>query len=409
VEDPDASEESVPTEPGDVPDWLQQLRPEVPEELPSDSDAPDWLESTVADQPPDDLFPTEPELPEMEPVAPEFTVEPLPAEAEAEQALADAGVDLPAVEETPPVAEAETPVTPVAEVGGAGVPDWLEEIRQGETLPETDAEPAVEEVEPSLLEPVTDVVEESEVPDWLRDITTAEAVPPEEAEPVTDPEPPQPTPEVEVEEAGLPDWLREFEEPAAEVEGAEPEPVGPEVAGEPTATADEGRAMWEQILAEEGVDLGSVEEAPPPEAAGMTPEEWLRSTADLDEVRPVAEELEEPVSPVAEEDASEPVEEEAYPAPEVEAEPIRAGVPDWLSQVAAGEPLSEEEGEPVAEAEPAIEEPAEAAIEEPVEVVQEAEIEEAVEVEVDEAGLPDWLREPAAYRIRIRRYAPGGV
>jgi tetratricopeptide (TPR) repeat protein len=402
VEDPDASEESVPAEPGDVPDWLQQLRPEVPEELPSGSDAPDWLESTVADQPPDDLFPSEPELPEMEPVAPEFTVEPLPGEAEDEQVLADEGVDLPAVGETPPVA-------PVAEVGGAGVPDWLEEIRQGETSPETDAEPAVEEVEPSLLEPVTDVVEESEVPDWLRDITTAEALPSDEAEPVTEPEPPQPTPEVEVEEAGLPDWIRDFEEPAAEVEGAEPEPVGPEFLGEPTATADEGRAMWEQILAEEGVDLGSVEEAPPPEAAGLTPEEWLRSTADLDEVRPAAEELEEPVEVVQEAEIEEVV----------EVEVDEAGLPDWLREPAAEEgEFVEPEAVPTAETPEWLTElesedmlPAEIDFEEPVELetgempewlgevlaeeppLAEEWVVEPVEAEAGEEQIPDWLRE----------------
>ncbi len=212
-------------------------------------------------------------------------------------------------------------------------------------------------MEPSLLEPLSDVVEESDVPDWLREVAAGEPLPTEEAEPVI--EPPQPAPEVEVEgETGLPAWLHDLEEPMAEEEGEEAEPVAPELADQPTATADEGRALWEQILAEEGVDLASVEEAPPPEATGMTAEEWLRSTADLEEA-PEAPEVPEPA-------AEEPfLAEEGEPAEEV---------PDWMRE------LQEPETE----------------IEEPAEAVMEEEPDEAVEVEVDEAGLPDWLREPTA-------------
>jgi tetratricopeptide (TPR) repeat protein len=453
ADDADTSEESVPAEPGDVPDWLQELRPEVPEGTLSDSDSPDWLESTAADHPPDDFQPepipgaTEPELPEVEPTAPEAIGEPMPGEAEDqfswEQILAEEGVDLGAVEEAPPpeadgmtaeewlrstadleespraakepepaaeeplVEEPQAPSMPVAqtEADDTGIPDWLREIRGEETHPEEpDVEPSVEEIEPSLLEPLGDVVEESDVPDWLREIAAGEPAPTEEVRPVT--EPSEPAPEVEVEETGLPVWLRDFEEPTTEEEAAEAEPVAPEVGtGEPAATADEGRALWEQILAEEGVDLGSVEEAPPPEADGMTAEEWLRSTADLEEAPGAAkepelaaeEDLEVPAVPVAEteldwlEDTGEPVEEKPQPEPEAEAEAYQVDTPDWLRELQEPEVEIEEPAEAVAE------EPPEVVIEESAETLLDEElIEEAVEAEVDEAGLPDWLREPTA-------------
>lgn len=410
AEDSDASQESVSSEPGDVPDWLQELRPEVPEEALSDSDTPDWLESTAAGQPPDDFQPgavpgaTEPELPEVEPEVPEVTGAPMPVEPEVQaswdQILAGEGADigpddeappeaedvtaeemLPAtadLEETPQVPEAPEPaaeepsaedlparVTPVAQAE-ADIPDWLKEIREGGTSPdEPEVEPVVEEeAEPSLLEPLGDMVEDSDVPDWLREVSAGEAVSAEGAEPVT--EPPESAPEVEVDDTGLPDWLRDLEEPAAEEELAGAEPVAPELTGEPTVTADEGRALWEQILAEEGVDLSSAEEAAPAEAAGMTAEEWLRSTADLGET-PEAPEVPEPVT---EEPPAGDLEVPA--APIAETEPAEE-TPEWMREL----------GEPEVE----IQEPAEAALDE--------ELDEVAEVEVDEAGLPDWLREPS--------------
>jgi len=440
AEDADTSQESVSAEPGDVPDWLQELRPEIPEETPSGSDTPDWLESTTAGQPPDEYQTepvpgaTEPKLPEVEPVVPEAAGAPTPGETDDqfswEQLLAEEGVDLGAIGEVPPpeaagmtpeewlrstadfdetpqaaeepalpdeeplVEEAQTPVIPVAqtEADDVDIPDWLREIRDGEKLHrEPDAEPAVEKPKPSLLEPLSDVVEESDVPDWLREVATGEPVPTEGAVPVA--EPSEPAPEAEDEDIGLPDWLRDLEEPAAEEEAAQAEPVAPELAAEPTASADEGRALWEQILAEEGVDLSSVEEAPPPEAAGMTAEEWLRSTADLEE-RPGAPGVTEPI-----------VEEPSTKDLEVPTVPVVETELDWLEDVGEPEPFLALEGEPTAEeAEPAEEVPGwmrelqepQIETEEPLEAVVDEALDEAVEVEVDEAGLPDWLREPTA-------------
>jgi len=441
AEDADTSQESGATELGDVPDWLQELRPDIPEETPSDSGTPDWLESTAAGQPPEEYWTepvpgvTEPEPPEPEPVVPEATGAPTPGETDDqfswEHLLAEEDVDLEAVDEAlPPEAAGvtaeewlrstadldeipqaaqepalpaeeplvEEPLTPIipaaqAEADDAGIPDWLREIREGGKLHgEPDTGPAVEEPEPSLLEPLTDVVEESDVPDWLREVTTGEPVPTEAAVPVAKPS--EPAPEIEDEGIGLPDWLRDLEEPTAEEEAAQAEPAAPELAAEPTATADEGRALWEQILAEEGVDLSSAEEAPPPEAAGMTAEEWLRSTADL-EGRPGAPDETRPS--VVEEPVAEDLEVPAVPGGEAEL--------DWLEGIGEPEPFSALEGEPTAEeAEPAeeildwmreLQEP-QIEFEEPLEAMVDEELYETVDVEVDEAGLPDWLREPTA-------------
>jgi tetratricopeptide (TPR) repeat protein len=337
------SGESVSSEPGEMPDWLQELRPEVPEEAPADLSTPE----------------------------PAVT-------AEEGRALWE---QLSAEELPPPEAEVEEAITPLL----------------------------AEEAEPSVLEPLSDVVEESDVPDWLREIAAGEAAPPEKAEP------PATTAatfkEVEVDEVGLPDWLRDFEKPVAEEKEPETQPVSPEAAGEPMPEAEEGRALWEQILAEEGVDLTSVEEMLPSEAEGMSAEEWLRSTADLAAT---------PSPPTAAEPAAvqPPVEEaEIPPTPVAEMETGEAEPPDWLREVAAGEPVFTEEGEPetptaggelpkwlreLQEPEAEVESLAEAVTPEAVD-----EIEEALEVEVDEAGLPDWLREPSIEAAASLEPEPG--
>jgi len=301
-ESQESTEEPASAEPGEVPDWLQELRPEASEEP----------------------------------------------------------------QETPPAS--------------GKVPDWLAEITQ--QGPPADTEPQAqepgeqkapptppskpEEPAPSVLEPISGAVEESEVPDWLREIAAGEPVPADTAE------------------------------PAAEA------PPSPPEAGEPVTPAEEGRALWEQILAEEGVDLASAEEAPPPEAEGMTAEEWLRSTGEVAAARA------ETAAP-------------AEPAPTAEAppEPEEAGLPDWLRELEAP---TAEEAEPLTAAPEAAEPVAGQAeaeagelpdwLRELKEPTPEAEppvgappLEERVEVEVDEEGLPDWLRQPPA---EVAAEAPAG-
>lgn len=378
ADDSVAPEEPPPAEPGDVPDWLQELRPELPEQVTSDSEAPDWLTSISQAQPLSDLEPEPvPGAAEPEPLE---APEPLPSldfeealdlgsleQAPLPQAAEDWLSGLPDLEEPGPLAETphvekpELPALPVTEspVEETGMPAWLRDIQTGGAPAEPEAETLPEEAEPSLLEPLHDVVEESDVPDWLREITAGEPVPAEEVEPLA-----EPAPEFEIDQAGLPDWLRDFEESAAPQLEFEAMPPEPEPAPQPTATAEEGRALWEQILAEEGLDLHVVEEAPPPEAAGMTAEEWLRSTADLEGAPPAAEKRQPPAEAPA---LGEPL----VPAPPAaEAEPTEE-LPDWMLELHEPAPSAELEAEIEPQAAP-------------------------LEVEVDQAGLPDWLREPAA-------------
>jgi hypothetical protein len=262
------------------------------------------------------------------------------------------------------------------------VPDWLQELRP--EVPE-EALPA------------------SEAPDWLAVIAAGGTL--DETQP----------------EGAQLDWLSEQGESGAQ-------PVPSEASAEPVAEADEGRALWEQILAEEGVDLTSAQEARPPEAEGMTAEEWLRSTSDQTRMRPATvspaptatppkEEVPEevPAAPVAAEEEVEQVghpawlEEVKVPEPAAEAAQDEAGLPDWLR---AEYLPSEEKAEAptlAGESEPSVLEPMGGIVGETeipdwlreIAAGEPATTPEAVtptfpQVPVDEAGLPDWLRQVAA-------------
>ncbi len=398
-------------EPAETPAWLQELGPEEAMPLPS---------LAGADQP---WHAPESPLaawgPEEEPVSEEAAEAPVPEEEPGkalwEQILAEEGVDLASAEEAPPpeaagmsaeewlrsTADLERPLPPSAAPPPAAeepeappppaaepaLPDWLKEFQ----MPEAEVE------EPAFLEPIRDESVEPGIPDWLQQIMTGPSAPSEEAKPVAA------RAEAPVDETELPEWLRQIQATEPEERTVEPEP-GPQ----PTASAEEGKALWEQILAEEGIDLASAEEAPPPEAAGMSAEEWLRSTADLERPLPppaapppVAEEpsLAEPEMPVGE------AEEREF-APIAEVEMDMEGLPDWLREIAAGESVPPEEEaaatpeaafdqpdwlrelqEPAPEAEPWME----AAPEPGAQIEQRPE--EGMEVEIDQAGLPDWMRE----------------
>jgi tetratricopeptide (TPR) repeat protein len=410
-EEAEITAEPPPGEPAETPAWLQELGPE--EAMPLSGLA-------GADQPwhaPES--PLTAWEPEEEPVSQEAAEAPMPEEEPGkalwEQIPTEEGVDLASAEEAlppetagmsaeewlrstdeleqplrppaaeePSPAEAEAPPPPTTE---PELPDWLKEFQ----VPEAEVE------ERAFLEPIRDESVEPGVPDWLQQIMTGPSAPEEEAEPVAA------RAEAPVDETELPEWLRQMQAPEPEERAVEPEP-GPQ----PTVSAEEGKALWEQILAEEGVDLASAEEAPPPEAAGMSAEEWLRSTADLE--RPLRPPAAPP--PAAEEPSLAEPEMPAGEAEEQEFAPIAGdelemeGLPDWLRGIATGEPVPAEEEaaappeaavdqpdwlrelqEPTPEAEPQME----AAPEPGAQIEQRPE--EGVEVEIDQAGLPDWMRE----------------
>ncbi len=325
--EPVAAEEAPSAEPGDMPDWLQALRPEVPEAASTEAGEPDWLAAIAAGK---SLEGTEAEVPA-----------PAASEAPADQL------------------------------------DWLSEWEQAETPP-----PAAAPTVPAAAgEPVTEADEGRALWDQILaeegvDLTTAKEERPPEAQGMT-----------------AEDWLRStFDQPAA-AKPAQPAVEPPAPAPEPVAEAapqDEGLALWQQILAEEGIDLSSTEESRPPEAAGMSAEEWLRSTFDQT-VQPAAGTRKpapvppepEPVAEAPKEEeglpdwltaATPPVEEEAVtpPAGEVEPptlEPMKGfeegELPDWLREIAAGAPTAAPEAAPPA----------------------------YTHVDIEQEGLPDWLRD----------------
>jgi tetratricopeptide (TPR) repeat protein len=490
AEEAGPSAESLPAEPGDLPDWLHELRPEAPQEPSTDSGTPDWLVSTAADQPPDYFqselasgleesapAPSDSEADQMdwltqaeslaepsvsleaagEPTAPaeegRALWERMLAEEEPAQPSSPAPLlDTAELVERPPEALPETelpelPTVPLAVPAAAdtGLPAWLKDLQEAETLLKGQVDqpappPPVEERKPSLLEPVSGIVEEWDVPDWLREIAAGEEAQPAEPQPITSTA--STLPEVEIDETGLPDWLRDFEKPPAEEAELAAQAVSPEVAAQPEPSLEEGRALWEQILAQEGVDLTSAQEAPPAEAAGMTAEEWLRTTADLVQApsppraeQPAPAVPEAPTTPGAEEEAREagppawmrdvgkpfeaeevpaagiPTEaqllpdwlsETAQPAP-AEAPSYQAGLPDWLSQIMAGDSAMAQGGEPVTPAAGAelpdwlraSQEPA-AEVQPPAEPEVMPEPPQAAVPEAGEAELSEWLREPSA-------------
>jgi len=161
--------------------------------------------------------------------------------------------------------------------------DWMSALQEEESTPMSDEERADEEFElpdwlkgvgddllsgdddqPAASSPAEpDSAEGDETPSWLRDLVAR-------AE-----EPDAPDESLPAEPGDVPDWLQELrpevpeeiptdsEEPewlASISEGPGPDDLQPQ-------PEEEELPSWEQILAEEGIDLESVEEAPPPEAS----------------------------------------------------------------------------------------------------------------------------------------------
>jgi tetratricopeptide (TPR) repeat protein len=363
-QEPVAAEETPSAEPGDMPDWLQALRPEVPEAASAEAGEPDWLAAIAA------------------------------------------GKSLEGAE-----AEVSAPAAPEAP---ADQLDWLGEWEQAET-------PSAAPAPAAAGEPVAEADEGRALWDQILAEESAGLATAEEERPP------------EAQGMAAEDWLRStFDQPSA----AEPsQPAVEPPAPEPVAEAepqDEGLALWQQILAEEGIDLSSTEESRPPEAAGMSAEEWLRSTFDQTvqpaagtrepaQVPPMAEPVAE--APQEEEElpdwltaAAPPAEEEAVTPPAGEVEPSvlepmkgfeEGELPDWLREIATGGPTAAPEAAPPAYDQVEVEKEELPDwlrdFKEPLETVEvaklipaEAEPEAAPEAAVEE--LPDWMRtveEPA--------------
>jgi tetratricopeptide (TPR) repeat protein len=391
----------------ETPDWLRDLLTQT-EEIPAPKEpvAADEMPSAEPGEVPDWLQALRPEVPEE-----------APSEAGEPDWLAAiaAGKSLEGAE-----TEAPTPAAPQAQSDQL---DWLGEWEQIETppaAPEAAGEPVAEADEGRAL--WDQILAEEGV-----DLASAKEERPPEAQGMA-----------------AEDWLRStFEQPAAPAAAKPSQP-----AAEPPApeAKDEGLALWQQILAEEGIDLSSTAESRPPEAAGMSAEEWLRSTFDQ-AGQPAARTQkpaqvppkEEPVAeaPPAEEElpdwlkaAAPPAEEEAVTPPAGEIEPSvlepmkgfeEGEIPDWLREIAAGAPAAPPEAAPPTYAHVEVEEEGLPDwlrdFKEPAETVEvtklipaEAEPEAPPEAAIEE--LPDWLRtveEPAAAQVEAAPTAEEGV
>jgi|GEM_PF-2419976 len=172
------------------------------------------------------------------------------------------------------------------------------------------------------------------------------------------------------------DWLisTSSEEIIRNKLGARPqeeEPSAPPPA--PVPASDEAMSDWERLLAEEGIDLGSVSEERPEGAGGMSARDWLIATSSEEIIRnklgaqPAAEEVPAPLPSTSFSDDKMVVE---------------SDLPDWLQEIAddVAEAEASEMNWPASEPEPPL--PSRVAAKENDMLVVEEE-------------LPDWLQEMA--------------
>jgi hypothetical protein len=218
------------------------------------------------------------------------------------------------------------------------------------------------------------------IPDWMRMATASSSSP-------------------SLTEETTPDWLKAIQSGKS--------PSKSEPAPEPAETEDSyaGMSDLERLLAEEGIDLGSVAEERPSGASGMSVRDWMISTSEDEMIRkkvgaePLEEEEEALIPEPAEtedsyagmSDLERLLAEEGIDLGSVaEERPSGASgmsVRDWMISTSEDEMIRKKVG-----AEP-LEEEEEALIpEEPIPAAQPVQAKEDDKMVVEE-DLPDWLRE----------------
>ncbi|MBE7474818.1 MAG: hypothetical protein DPW09_14160 [Anaerolineae bacterium] len=154
---------------------------------------------------------------------------------------------------------------------------------------------------------------------------------------------------------------------------AEEPPAPPSPSPAPAPASDEGMSDWERLLAEEGIDLGAVDEERPEGSGGMSARDWLIATSSEEIIRNKL-------------GAQPPAEEAPAPLPSTSFSDdkmvVESDLPDWLQEIAddVAEAEASEMNWPVSEPEPPVPSPV-AAKEDDMLVVEEE--------------LPDWLQEMA--------------
>ncbi|HEX9922822.1 MAG TPA: hypothetical protein VGD99_09165, partial [Anaerolineae bacterium] len=194
-------------------------------------------------------------------------------------------------------------------------------------------------------------------------------------------------------EENTPDWLKSIRKGQTEEDSDLSKPGSPAASAQSGADDsgdDAGLSDLERLLAEEGIDLGSVDDERPEDASGMSVKDWMIATSDDEMIRKrIGEEaiVDEGIPPA-------PTPEPAPPAetPEPEPEPdgpsleaaaaidsdddkmvVQEDLPDWLRD---DEAADDDEASP--------------AFPEPVVAAAEDDDDDKLVVEGD---LPDWLRE----------------
>jgi hypothetical protein len=154
---------------------------------------------------------------------------------------------------------------------------------------------------------------------------------------------------------------------------AEEPPVLPSPSPAPAPASDKGMSDWERLLAEEGIDLGAVDEERPEGSGGMSARDWLIATSSEEIIRNKL-------------GAQPPAEEAPAPLPSASFSDdkmvVESDLPDWLQEIAddVAEAEASEMNWPVSEPELPVSSPV-AAKEDDMLVVAEE--------------LPDWLQEMA--------------
>ena len=284
----------------ELPDWLREIRGDpppaeaaAPEPTPvppsepdtsviatdEDEELPSWLREVQASSGP-------------QPVAPPSDAV-IPPEHEAAQALDLPDLsELPASLEVPQFSEAPTDIEPVIAAPPASVEEEEDDLMR--LLAEEGIDMS------SLEEDRPEGSEGMSVRDWIAATSTE-------------------SPLADASKSGKP------KEPAQPEAPPEPEPaiVEPVIAAPPASVEEEEDDLM-RLLAEEGIDMSSLEEDRPEGSEGMSVRDWIAATSTE--------------SPLADASKSgkpkEPEQFEVSPEPEPPAEPVTAAVdddlPDWL-------------------------------------------------------------------------------
>ncbi|MGB2896897.1 MAG: tetratricopeptide repeat protein [Anaerolineales bacterium] len=344
VDTGDVIDETGELIPADIPGWIQEIAPENLDE-PAEADEPvadpvgkadfmpDWLSDIASD-------------------AEQVTPDPISSPADERQEEAE---PISSVEETP--SDQESPEKdPIAEIDAPEVPTWIDEQAPGATstiITWLDDRPGdVKEPEKAKLpseaveETIKDAVSETDVPSWLDEIADGDEIPELEAE-TPEGEPQSPSwltglakaasqqdvepglsaademPEKSQDEA-TPDWLdgiSEIEDTPAPAPSTDDAPdwlrgiAEPESFDSPVSPAEEKTKMPDWVSAvEEPADELSPKAVKPQDDVP----DWLTGIADSIVERTVDEDF------LA----------ETVPEPEESAAEVRGEAPDWLQEFA---------------------------------------------------------------------------